>query len=291
MSSELQTNPVSAVSAAAAEDSCPNCNEQLLGQYCYLCGEKRVDRDRLSLKHFIGNSIHELVDLEHSKIWKTFLALVLRPGFLTNEYLAGRKSRYLTPLKVCLVVFALSLFLYSIYKPVAVYDLNTFIESDQTGTWEKGVSELAERRQLARDVFIEKVNEKWQTYVSWFQITNVIFFALLLKISYLFSKRYFIEHLIFSLHFLSFSFLATVILWPAYIFIGVKPTTASTLLSLFVALIGIVYLFFALRTVYKQSSVMTLLKTLLLYLGSYLIILSIMLGTLVLACVNVMLSS
>ena len=113
----------------------------------------------------------------------------------------------------------------------------------------------------------------------------------MLKISYLFSKRYFIEHLIFSLHFLSFSFLATVILWPVYILIGVKPTTASLLLNLFVALIGIVYLFFALRTVYKQSSVMTLLKTVLLYLGSYLIILSIMLATLILACVNVMMTS
>ncbi|MGI9167763.1 MAG: DUF3667 domain-containing protein [Pyrinomonadaceae bacterium] len=38
--------------------------------------------------------------IEHSKLWKTFSALVFRPGLLTNEYLAGRKSRYLTPLKV-----------------------------------------------------------------------------------------------------------------------------------------------------------------------------------------------
>lgn len=122
-------------------------------------------------------------------------------------------------------------------------------------------------------------------------ITNVIFLALLLKIAYLFSRRYFIEHLVFSLHFLSFTFLTTIILWPVYIFVGVKPTTASLLLSLFATLLGIIYLFFALRTVYRQSTAMTLLKTVLLYLGSYLIILSIMLTTLILACVSVMLSS
>jgi len=91
----------------------------------------------------------------------------------------------------------------------------------------------------------------------------------LLKIAYVFSRRYYIEHLIFSLHFLSFTFLTTIILWPVYIFVGVKPTTASLLLSLFVTLIGVAYLFFALRAVYRQSSGMTLLKTVLLYLGSF----------------------
>jgi hypothetical protein len=289
MSVELQPATVSATNASA--DSCSNCDEKLLGQYCHRCGEKRVERGQLSLKHFAGNAIHELIDIEHSKIWKTFYALLFKPGFLTNEYLAGRKSRYLSPVKVCLLVFALSLFLYSIYKPVAVYDLETMIESDQTGTWGKLIGDLAGQKQLPRDVFIGRVNEKWQAYVSWFQITNVIFFALLLQITYLFSKRYFVEHLIFSLHFLSFTFLSTVILWPVYIFVGVKPTTASLLLSFFVSLIGIIYLFLALRTVYKQSALMTLMKTTLLYVGSYLIILSIMLGTLILACANVLITS
>jgi hypothetical protein len=113
----------------------------------------------------------------------------------------------------------------------------------------------------------------------------------LLKLAYLFSRRYFVEHLIFSLHFLSFTFLATVILWPLYLFIGVKPTPASLLLSLIITLIGLVYLYFALRTVYRQTAAMTLLKTALLYLGSYIILLSITLATVVLAFVNVMLSA
>lgn len=291
MSFEVQTNPAPTVAGAPGADFCPNCREELIGPYCHRCGEQRVEPDRLSLKHFVGNSVHELIDLEHSKIWKTFYALLFKPGFLTNEYLAGRKSRYLTPLKVCLIVFGASLFLYSIYKPVAVYDLETMIASDATGTWEKGVNELAGMTHLARDAFIEKVNEKWQTFISWFQIANVIFFALLLEIAYLFSRRYFVEHLIFSLHFLSFSVLSTVILWPLYLLLGVKPTPASLALSLIATLIGIVYLFFALRAVYRQSTAMTLLKTALLYTGSYIIILTITLATLVLAFVNVIVSS
>ncbi len=70
-------------------DFCSNCNEQMSGPFCRQCGEKRVDRDKLSLKNFVGNSVRELTDIEHSKIWKTFYALVFKPGFLTNEYFAG----------------------------------------------------------------------------------------------------------------------------------------------------------------------------------------------------------
>jgi hypothetical protein len=288
----LEPPPIAAsATGSASAYFCPNCNEQLIGQYCHGCGEKRVEREHLSLKHFARNSVHELIDIEHSKIWKTFSALMFRPGFLTNEYLAGRKSRYLTPVKVCLIIFAASLFLYSIYKPVAVYDLGTMIESDETGTWDTGVTKLAGQKQLPRDEFIERVNEKWQAYVSWFQLANVILFALLLQIVYLFSERYFAEHLIFSLHFLSFTFLSTAILWPVYIVVGLKPTTASVLVNIFVTLVGFVYLFFALRTVYQQSTAMTLMKTALLYVGSYIIILSIMLGTLILACANVLITS
>ncbi|HJR06308.1 MAG TPA: DUF3667 domain-containing protein [Pyrinomonadaceae bacterium] len=290
MKLEPQLTPVSTADAVAA-DVCPNCNEQLLGQYCHRCGEQRFERTRLSFKHFAVHSVQELIDIEHSKVWSTFYALVFRPGFLTNEYLAGRKSRYLTPLKVCLIVFALSLFLYSIYKPVAVYDLGTMIESDDTGTWDKLINDLAEYKQMPRDVLIGSVNEKWQAYVSWSQLTNVLFFALLLQILYLFSKRYFAEHLIFSLHFLSFTFLSTIILWPAYILVGVKPTTASLLLGFFVAVVGMVYLFFALRIVYKQPTGLTLMKTFFLFVGSYLIILSIMLATLILAFASVLITS
>jgi len=171
-----------------------------------------------------------------------------------------------------------------------VYNLETFIESDQTGTWISLINELAGKKQIPQDILIEKVNEKWQVYVSWLQITNVIFFALLLQIAYMFSKRYFVEHLIFSLHFLSFSFLSTIILWPVYLFVGVQITTANLLVNFFAMVVGIVYLFFALRNVYKQSSAMTLLKTALLYLGSYLIVLSIMITTLILTFLHIFLS-
>ncbi len=37
------------------------------------------------------------------KFWKTLAALLFRPGFLTREYLAGRRRRYIGPARLFLV--------------------------------------------------------------------------------------------------------------------------------------------------------------------------------------------
>jgi Protein of unknown function (DUF3667) len=44
---------------------------------------------------------HPLLD---TKLWKTLVPLVLRPGLLTEEFLAGRRTRYVRPLKLFLTV-------------------------------------------------------------------------------------------------------------------------------------------------------------------------------------------
>ncbi len=81
-------------------------------------------------------------------------------------------------------------------------------------------------------------------------------FAFILKILYPFSKRFYIEHLIFSLHFHSFVFLVLTILLliDKSMFYGALP------------LVTLIYLFQAMRTAYFQSFLRTLGKLFLLML-------------------------
>ena len=39
-----------------------------------------------------------------SRLWRTLAALLLRPGYLTREFLAGRRARYLPPVRLYLVI-------------------------------------------------------------------------------------------------------------------------------------------------------------------------------------------
>ena len=211
-------------------------------------------------------------DFEHSKLLRSLRLLFVRPGFLTNEWLTGRRKSYISPLKVFLIGFALTFFLYTVYQPVAVYDLRTMIAADRTGAYQKIADDIAKKSSLPPNLVIERITEKWQVYTSAIQITNVLFFAVLLQSAYLFTKRLFVAHLIFSCHFVAFLFLLGVLLWPVYLAVGVKFSTANLVANLTYLGVSAVYLFIALRAVYRQSLAWTMVKAAALCFGSWLIL-------------------
>ena len=93
--------------AAPLIETCPNCSTSLLGSHCHACGQKKIDGDEYSLKRFIGRAISDFTDLESNKVFRTLFALIVRPGLLGAEYLAGRRGSYLGPLKLYLTFSAL----------------------------------------------------------------------------------------------------------------------------------------------------------------------------------------
>ena len=115
-------------SVAAGEGACPSCGASLVGDYCHACGEKRAGARDLTLRHFLRETAQELTSLEHSKLLRTLRALLFRPGLLSAEWVAGRRNLYLKPLNLYLAVFALSLFAFSVYEPLSVYNLQMLVE-------------------------------------------------------------------------------------------------------------------------------------------------------------------
>jgi hypothetical protein len=277
------------VSAAVEKTAaaCPECGRSLLGEFCHRCGEKRLEGHDLSVRHFFDEAVQELTSVEHSKLFHTVWALLFRPGLLTNEWIAGRRRRYLKPLNLCLGIFALSLFAYSVYKPVSMYDLGNLLAQDKTGKAMEPLGRLAAKNHLEMEVLLDRVSEKWQHLMSLSGLIFVAGFALVLQMVFIFSRRYFVEHLVFSMHFYSFSLLTVVLFWPVYFFIGIKSGGANTWVAVFKWLLDIVYMFFAVRTVYRLGTARTFLASLLLIAGYFLSYMLIFIGTLVVALVSV----
>ncbi|MDT5296462.1 MAG: hypothetical protein QOJ76_3342 [Acidobacteriota bacterium] len=276
--------------AETAAPVCPECAGTLLGEYCHLCGEKRLEGHDLSVHHFFHEAVQELTSVEHSKLYHTVWALLFRPGFLTNEWIAGRRKRYLKPLNLCLGVFALALFAYSVYKPVSMYDLGNLLAQDKTGKAILPVARLAAKKHIETETMLDRVSEKWQRLMSLSGLLFVAGFALVLQLVFIFSRRFFVEHLVFSMHFFSFSLLSVVLLWPIYFFIGIKSGGVNTWVAVVKWLLDIVYMYFAVRAVYKLGTARTFLASLLLILGYFLSYMLIFIGTLVVAFVNVALA-
>ena len=105
-------------SAYAPEDGAPkaclNCGATLRGQYCGNCGQRARTR-LISLWELIRDAFGDLFELD-SRIWQTLIPLLVRPGKLTYEYLAGRRARYMPPFRMYLVM-SLVFFVIAFFNP------------------------------------------------------------------------------------------------------------------------------------------------------------------------------
>jgi hypothetical protein len=94
-----ETTPTGGVSPSAGV--CLNCGTRLTGAYCAQCGQRLTNTD-LTLREFLTDTTAELANWE-GRIPQTLRTLFSRPGLLTLEFLAGRRARWLPPLRVYLI--------------------------------------------------------------------------------------------------------------------------------------------------------------------------------------------
>jgi hypothetical protein len=280
----------SAEDARGAAAVCPECETMLAGDYCHGCGEKRPESRDLSLRHFFSEAAQELTSVEHSKLFHTIWALLFRPGFLTREWTAGRRKRYLKPLNLCLGIIALSLFAYSVYKPVSTFDLESLLKEQKREDSMKLFERFAAKKHMEVPELFDRISEKWQHNMSLSPLLIVGGFALVLQLVLVFLRRYFVEHLVFAMHFVSFSMLTVVLLWPVYFFIGIKQGGANIVVAALKWLVDIVYMYFAVRAVYGLGTIKTIPASLVLVLGFFLSYGLVLVGTLVLAIISIGLS-
>jgi len=89
---------------------CQNCGQPVAGNYCAECGQP-AGVHVLTLHDVAHDVVHSALHLD-SRVWRTLRTLVLKPGELTNEFIRGRRQRYLPPFRLYLVLsvlfFALS---------------------------------------------------------------------------------------------------------------------------------------------------------------------------------------
>lgn len=81
-----------------AEKTCLNCQATVQGRYCHVCGQENIEPKETAwnmLTHFFKDLMHF-----DGKFFSTLKWLIARPGFLSKEYMAGRRNSYLNPVKM-----------------------------------------------------------------------------------------------------------------------------------------------------------------------------------------------
>lgn len=269
-------------SNAVQSNGCTNCGDPQVAVYCARCGERQPGHHDLTLAHFLHEVFHELAHVD-GKVFRTLRELVVRPGQLTGEYFAGQKQRSIPPLRLFLTLFALQFLAYTAYKPAAIYSVDTFRKFDNNGGLRTLLDRRAAARHLTREQYSEQIDQRWHRNLSMLQLANIIGIALVLKVLYARRHRALVEHLVFAAHFLCFSYIFSLLVWPIYAVAGFTPGPIQKAIVAVRIVTSVTYLYLAQRRYYGVNAGNAVVKTVLLWAGTYAVSIVMLAGALIAA--------
>jgi hypothetical protein len=327
--------------SSGGASTCLNCGTHLRGQYCGHCGQRSRNR-LISLWELVSEAFGDLFELD-SRLWRTLVPLVTRPGQLTYDYLQGRRARFMPPFRMYLVL-SLVFFVVAFFNPRE--ELSLFFEAPAIGenTEPADAPQISDSSPVVEDndrilkfgnddadasdddgsdcdniepsdlndmpVFLARrltaerlrqiclqvdadqgksLTEKAISNVPTALIVLLPLMALVLKALYPLSRRYYVEHLLFFVHFHAFLFL---LLTALILFVRLSnglaiPELPVTLVVVAASLYATMYLFVAMRRVYGQGRFVTFLKYIVLTIAYIIGIISIMALTFTLAAFSI----
>jgi hypothetical protein len=264
--------------------ACPNCGTAGSGRFCTECGQRR-DVHLHSVGHFVGEAAEVLTHAD-SSLWRTFLPLLTKPGFLTREFLAGRRARYLQPFRLYLIASVLFFLVGSwtgndqifvttptpAAAPVATAPGTPAAPQakqytgkeacEQNGLIDTPFARFAPRmRATCESVVADGGREFARSIYHNLGRAMFVFVPLLaafMKLLYWRPKRWYLEHLLLLLHNHAAVFIAMALLWLLELL--VKSPGLQGLMRFLLALYVAWYVFRSVRTTYAQGRFMTGLK-------------------------------
>ena len=258
---------------------CLNCGAELQGTYCSRCGQRDAEL-KVPFSHVLEEVFHDVWHFD-LRFLGTLRLLLTRPGQLTVEYMAGRRTRFLPPFRLYVFVsFVLFLLLgvsgarvrNNLAKPRSgVVTLNLIVDTPATAPQagagaqplEAGSHGDSSQRGLALKHGIEAAVKDPEAFVSnllhW--VSRVMFlllpaFAGLLQLTFFRSRKFFTEHVVFSLHCHAYVFVLFILEWVLNQMPWGWTSLAGGLLNFTIP----VYLGVALKRVYAPSMGKLLLK-------------------------------
>lgn len=228
-------------------DTCVTCGTPLVGRFCQECGEKRAEERDLTLGAFLHYAAEAVTNAD-AKLYVTLRLLVRRPGLLTREFVAGRRTPYVAPLQLFLIANLLFFVLlqFGIGMDTFTTDLAwhrtqplygatassmidervgavTAREGRPVGVWLDSWTD--EQRELR-----ERFNEATPRYANSMVILMIPIFAVFIRL--LRRRSLFVRDLVFSMHFYAFLLLYSVALTVLVLVAVVLPGQLARLAGL-----------------------------------------------------------
>jgi hypothetical protein len=213
---------------AIGVERCVSCDAPLSGPYCARCGERVLEPEALTLRHFLVHTVaHEILHVDGT-LWRTLRLLFVRPGRLSLEYAAGRRRPYVNPFRLLLIaIVAYTLMTSSgfivtwnlgrvtVSMAPAAIRRNLSVEATIEQVDRYGLLQpqfTAKQARLTSDVSRERFHDRLAAFAQPVSFANVLMLAVTLHLAFHWRRRRFLEHAAFSMHIVSFVLLSSVTL-------------------------------------------------------------------------------
>lgn len=259
------------------DQTCKSCGHVFKGLYCNVCGEKVLETKDRTFRTFLQNILLALTFADN-KFVKTLWLMIRNPGFVSIEYVEGKRVNYIKPLQVFFVL-NLIYFLFPL--------LQLFNTSLRTQLYLRTHSKLVQSMVFAK-VGKEPLllrgyelmyNEKSTGLAKLLIIVFVILAAVPMAIIYRKRNRYFTDHVTLAVELTAFNLAVNAILLSLFLMLtnavlhmthlGWEKYLDDTTLTIIFILTNSYFLFGAGRTFYSQRGKMLLLKIALGLLGLF----------------------
>ena len=232
---------------------CNNCGATLVGEFCHRCGQRELDEWK-SFGSIARHFWDELVSLDYKTI-RSVAALVY-PGQLAAEFIAGRRGRYLSPMKLYFLAAAL---FFLIAPRVTDFTFERQMALDRDGDFRAQVEQRIAETHVSRELFAQRFGDRAQTIYTLAPILSVLTITFLLRLLYRRRFPWLGPHVVFALYYTAFMYV--VALFVHGVNEVFEPASANTLLAIQYAIV-VPYMFVALKRVYGEPAGRTFGKTL-----------------------------
>jgi hypothetical protein len=250
--------------ASGAHTHCANCGAALADRYCGRCGQD--SHVSLSFGHFLHEFVEGMFHVD-SSLWRTLRALVSRPGLLTEQYLAGKRRSYSPPFRSYLVISIAYFIVASIFAAPTSRVISPGGREMQASDCAQIAADPGFLLRFVPDLegsCLRALSDDRRALTAALQnlLPKVMFVVLPLVALVQFwiyrrQRPLYLENLVFILHFQSFYYLAgtiAVLLAGGIAALVGASARIGDLFDFAIYVWSVVYLFMAMRRVYRAST-------------------------------------
>ena len=139
--------------------NCKNCEKPFYDafEYCPNCGQKA--KDDLTLGVLFNNTISNYFSVD-ARFFRSFIPLLVKPGYLAEKFVAGKRLLYLHPAQLYLFISVVFFFIFSFQVNKQERAIATAMRANnEVKSAAKLATSQKERDSISKAVFLEKMKE------------------------------------------------------------------------------------------------------------------------------------